>query len=1271
MSCVLADPTTQKNGRSGQAQCGVDVYGYRNRDTSKLVGIQCKQKLEAKVTATELRAEVKKAKKFSPKVTEFILATTAPRDESIQSVARAITAELASSDHPMIVAVWGWDDIEDHVSQYEEACNAFDPTYSPFAKKGFERMEVAFQQTLNQIRQEIRAGSLSSTSLPVDTNTENTPLHGKITAFVGLIEDGYVELALGQLEKMRTNDWANASRSERYRILVAIASARLKEGADKEAGQFLLEAYAEFPEHKRAKQNRAKGFLLSGQHEKAREAALELLSTDSNNADAAGTLIQARISDTACLNALENVSPELFESEDVLVSQIHFLRCRHDHSWTSVARASARKFPQSRHIQVMAAEALLVDLVESNKDALAGAPVTIASKEELRECVETLRQEALDAINKGYKIQATLANNAALALRFVDDISTAIQILDVGIRQNPQDELLKHLRAVVAYSQNDLQKVLELTPEEPSNPEAVAMRATALADTGRPDEAIKLIDEFDAGSVPEHVKLGLLSARCHAYLVRGEKDLAVDTARREVLSAPDNLTVAAVLIRTLYLAGDNKAASNALDEAVSRVNDATPISWRLLLSFEAQRLDRNDAIVTLLKGRIETSYESEALRLLIAASINGQLWVAARETLEGVSSDLQGEKWVQQARTILALNTGAPDSDQNIGAYLRNWPNDAQMILARIGTWQRTRRDNDISALVSTLNYETLEGSPEVRIRVAAIALHHGGAESALRYAYSVLMDSWDSAKAHLAYHGTILLNEHIGSLLPSSDLVAENTVVYLANEDGSEHKYRVEQRSYKFFADERVDIESDLGVLLKGRRVGDTFVLQRFSVAKPVTVKAIKPTYLDALHRSLDQFNERFPRANGMIKVKFDATAEDPLEDMRQITRERAESDGLLLERYKSSAFPLSFVAGMMGRDPLEALAGLPSVGIQFQVCRGISSEREEAFRSIRERERKGCVVDAITLSIIRRLKLIDAVVSVCGPIFTTQTVFDLFVSRALESKLNVGKQMGFLSWRDGQLVLQEYSEEMLKKAAQESEGERAWAFANVATVAVMPTHELSAEIRAVVEIVGRVASDPAIAAEGTGLLLLSDDMGYRQWATDALKVAVTWLQPVLMVAKDKGLFSEEEYFEAVNLLTLSGHFFTSQEPGSLAYQARKDNFELTEGLRRLVEAIGGPHADVPRNCGVAATFLNQVIEECPEDLKIARIASQVFTSMTNGRMENQRAVVRLVVAGIKKRKDWFLEHATGWLAGHSIGMPDFEELVKLHKRAIAQLAR
>lgn len=130
--CILGDPNVQGNGRQGQKQHGVDVFGYRNQN-GNLVGIQCKgknQNYASYVTVAELRREVEEAKSFKPELKEFIIITTAPDDANIQQEARIITQELASSCHPFSVHVWGWDTLENRISEYPDAIKAFDPNYN-------------------------------------------------------------------------------------------------------------------------------------------------------------------------------------------------------------------------------------------------------------------------------------------------------------------------------------------------------------------------------------------------------------------------------------------------------------------------------------------------------------------------------------------------------------------------------------------------------------------------------------------------------------------------------------------------------------------------------------------------------------------------------------------------------------------------------------------------------------------------------------------------------------------------------------------------------------------------------------------------------------------------------------------------------------------------------------------------------------------------------------------------------------------------------------
>lgn len=115
---VFADPLPTKNGRPGQAQHGVDVYGFRY-NTGDLVGIQCKRKNDldenghpypgGRITRKLLREEYEKACSFRPELKLWILATTAGRDANAQEHARVLDAESRSAGR-FSVKLWFWDD---------------------------------------------------------------------------------------------------------------------------------------------------------------------------------------------------------------------------------------------------------------------------------------------------------------------------------------------------------------------------------------------------------------------------------------------------------------------------------------------------------------------------------------------------------------------------------------------------------------------------------------------------------------------------------------------------------------------------------------------------------------------------------------------------------------------------------------------------------------------------------------------------------------------------------------------------------------------------------------------------------------------------------------------------------------------------------------------------------------------------------------------------------------------------------------------------------
>ena len=104
--------TIRRNGRSGQAQHGVDIYGIPEGKDG-YYGIQCKGKndyTQSELSKTEIDEEIEKAKSFNPKLKMLIFATTAPKDADIEEYVRCRNVENIAAGE-FAVEVFAWEDI--------------------------------------------------------------------------------------------------------------------------------------------------------------------------------------------------------------------------------------------------------------------------------------------------------------------------------------------------------------------------------------------------------------------------------------------------------------------------------------------------------------------------------------------------------------------------------------------------------------------------------------------------------------------------------------------------------------------------------------------------------------------------------------------------------------------------------------------------------------------------------------------------------------------------------------------------------------------------------------------------------------------------------------------------------------------------------------------------------------------------------------------------------------------------------------------------------
>jgi len=95
------------NGRQGQKQYGVDIYG--KDDKGSVIGIQCKNTALG-ISVSTIRNEIANAEAFRPMIKRLVIATTAKRNARLQERIREISQDR-SKKGAFTVEIFFWEDI--------------------------------------------------------------------------------------------------------------------------------------------------------------------------------------------------------------------------------------------------------------------------------------------------------------------------------------------------------------------------------------------------------------------------------------------------------------------------------------------------------------------------------------------------------------------------------------------------------------------------------------------------------------------------------------------------------------------------------------------------------------------------------------------------------------------------------------------------------------------------------------------------------------------------------------------------------------------------------------------------------------------------------------------------------------------------------------------------------------------------------------------------------------------------------------------------------
>lgn len=1258
--CILDDPNTSTHGRGGQGQQGVDVYGRRNGRPNYWVGIQCKLKDDSEeVTKTELEKEVVKAKDFQPALSEFIIVTTASDDAKIQKIARRIT-QRHENDGLFSVEVWGWQTLESKITKYPEAMEAFHPDLTQFSRHassiGQENLSLTKESREDQkhiiaLLEQIKANGFIDHAGVGETTADTTSaaeeaidqiVHKEIDGYRDLLRSGKARTAKELLESLKGRIWNTASNRVRFRIITNIGAALLELGEEHRAADAFLEAVNYDPDDRVGLANGALAHLIKGDPQGAVAAAESALQRDPDNAAAAGYLISGHLGDSSVSDPFSPVPEALCETPEVLASAINFLCQRRDSGWRVLARESADKHPDEKVLQRRAAEAVLDEVVSSERFEIGGILPTNITSDDLHMAAsilqklwdESLASEAIPHDN-------ALPNNLARALWALNQSGPAATVIDQALELMPDDQELRELRAALYFEAGERQAALALTGDGAERPGLALMQARAILEEN-PQRAREILQGKAFSDAPERQRLAAELLVVETFIQEGQREQALAHAERLDAEYKWSVEPRIELVRVQRLLGKDDA-DQTLTVAADKLDSNSQFGERFQVANALEDVGRYDDVVAILDGHVDLTRDSPALRLLVFSYINADRRTTAYELLNKLPPQITSQP--AYLRALVAVNANRKDFPAALAAldrYLEQKPDDLEMRLRWIGFCFRLNHQDRIIFFLQG-DVEKLIGPPELRAELAYWLDRFDFAKRALRLAYSIFLYHSTLPQVHLRYIGLLLGPGCSNSIPLDTEFVGDDVAFEIDDGCGGRSWFVIEPDAELRKDETYIAPAQEIARRANGLRVGEAI---QWEGRRPAwTMLALKHKYLHALHRSMENFERHFPTEHGLRRVTIDPDAEEPFEDVFTEVKERHDSIQNVFEVFDKGLIPIHVAASALGSDIIETRYGLQKAGRTYRVCGGTHPERMQAVEAVRSNQGRGCIVDALTLNIIRRLGLEDVVSAICGPIGVTGATRDLFWNRLRELKESGGPTLT-LFWQDGYYYRREPTQEEWNEALQIREADLNWIDQHLTIVPAEGAADPPEELRHLNQVIGHNFIDDMLAAQGSSRLLLCQDQAYRVIAAQSLSVRATWLQPLLMFARDEDVLCRGRYGKVIISLIDFGDQVVSIDGGVLLSAASNN----PQSFDRAVRLLGGPQAEMLSHIGVAVDFLGTVWSQQPNELATAKQTGMVLENLLKGRSEWRDiiGVLRRLYwnrVGVERRLDHYI---LSWLQGH-----------------------
>ncbi len=768
---IWNDPGTQPNGRSGQPQHGVDICGRPNRGSS-WEGIQCKGKdtrYGKTVTNKELWEEVKKAKAFSPRIDNYILATTAPDDGKIQQIAREITADHLKQGL-FSVEVWGWDSIHQRLTDYPQV---YEKWYGPLNSKldqltddislvqarqvaELSRSEDRQVETLTFMKEEMMP---LLRRLPENEIGSNNPIDAYLNEDIDLCRDWITQRksgqALEQLERLRDRHWDKITERTKFRITTNISAARLALGDDRSAANGFLEAIQYDPQDEKGLCNVALAHILLGNPKEALKIARKIIKLHPKSGRAHSLIVASLVDKPSVKDPTDLVPSDFWEIVDVaFVFGRFFLKRGNTKKAQEWMERVYKLAPDEIDTQAGFAEAILLSIVPDEAVAKGGA-LSESQRAEVEKARDLLRGVWASVKDSGEARRYIVhAFNLSSAEYLLGDSDRALAVIMEASLIDASDSMLQRQLALFKMMREEFDDAVTILRELPDDSfaEKVPMEADALRSTRRPGEALEKINSFLASDPPPELLSTAKKLRVELIADIDGPSKALEATLDYLELNPNDVQLLIALSEIQAALGreeDSRATVHNLKNIIELTNSYTD---RFLAAEVLFKHSMYRAAAGIYETLIGAGGDSHAMRRLLFCLIETDQRRATNQILETLSDAVKREPFYLKMAGVFNRRIGKLEpARKNLSSYLEHFPGDLRV---RLGWAEVTHKLGDRNSLKRFLEgpLEFPEALPEDLMPLSNLLSVYNMTEKAVNLAYKTLRRFPNSPIVHLGY---------------------------------------------------------------------------------------------------------------------------------------------------------------------------------------------------------------------------------------------------------------------------------------------------------------------------------------------------------------------------------------------------------------------------------------------------------------------------------------------------------------------------------------